>query len=219
MSRGARAPTRPQGAITVPIMRNLSPANVADYLEDDFHTGADHKRHPDRPHLTRLFAEQLTRLNMTTDGSVYEGALPDLELDPREVTPQIERELRGVQVSVPAYMAWGEFGGVRPLDDGASSVTIAGREVTLPFGARIHISSRAWREAGGGEITPLSGHQPQGALHGDHRSSVERPETSETPAAVRVQPGISEDAAARKDGTTHLNTSVPTKHGATGSRH
>lgn len=203
----------------MPIMRNLSPANVADYLTDDFHTGADRRRHPDRPHLARLFAEQLARLDMTSDGEAFRGALPDLELDPGEITPDIERELRGVQVSVPAFAAWGEFGGVRPLDDGASSVTIADRTVTLPLGARLHISSRAWREAGGGAIAPLTGHQPQGALHGDDRSSVERPENPRTPSAVRVDPGISQDAAARSGGHAHLNESVPPARGTTGSRH
>lgn len=123
-----------------------------------------------RPRLAHLFAEQLARLNLTADGAAHHGALPDLELDPAEVDPALADELKGMRISVPAVERWGVFGGLRPTGEGSFSVKLDDESLEIPELARLHLSSRAWREAGEGRVAPLTDQLPASPLHGAERA-------------------------------------------------
>lgn len=165
-----------------------------------------------RPLLARLFAEQLTRLGLATDGQPYEGALPDLELDPAQITEDLARELQGLHVVIPALgTAHGELASVRPAGEGTAQVTLDDETIEVPHTARIHVSSRAWRDAGGGAITPLSGEDVSGPLHGDERapSPGHVMGADDDAAAAAPDAHLKQDAAHRSDTrTVHLNESV-----------
>ncbi|MGP9694247.1 hypothetical protein ACT3TZ_06460 [Brachybacterium sp. AOP25-B2-12] len=105
-----------------------------------------------RPALRDLFARQLARLDLTADGEAVPGAMPDLEIAPSEVTPEIARELEGLTIAIPSVETWGVFGGLRSTGTGAWAVVIGDSTFDIPDSARLHVSSKAWREAGEGEV-------------------------------------------------------------------
>lgn len=187
---------------------------------------------PERPVLARLFAEQLTRLNLTTDGEAHQGALPDLELDPSEITEDLARELQGMQITIPAEgNRWGVFGGIRPVGEDLYSVAVDDDTVELPHTARVHVTSKSWRAAGGGPIPPLDPKEHTGLLHGDERAvspdHVVGGEGGTPRAAVRAEDVGTEaqerreradaDAAARSETRhAHLHESEERPRGASG---
>lgn len=185
---------------------------------------------PERPILARLFAEQLTRLNMTTGGEAHHGALPDLELDPSEITEDLAREMQGMQITIPAEgNRWGVFGGIRPAGDGLYSVVVDEDTVELPHTARLHVTSKSWREAGGGPIPPLDPGEHTGFLHGDERAPspdhVVGGKGGTPRAAVRAEDSEAQEQRERADDDsamrsatrrTHLHESEPRPRGTSG---
>ncbi|GEM_PF-4428435 len=123
-----------------------------------------------RPRLARLFSEQLARLELTADGDAHHGAMPDVELDPAELDPALVDELVGLQISIPAAEAFGVFGGLRPTGEDLFTVTLDDETLEIPHTARLHVSSRSWREADEGAVEQLTGELPASPLHGEERS-------------------------------------------------
>lgn len=105
-----------------------------------------------RPALRDLFARQLARLDLTADGEAAPGAMPDLEIAPSEVTPEIARELHGMIIAIPSIERWGTFGSLRAEGEGTWVVVIGDDASDIPDSARLHVSSKAWHEAGEGEV-------------------------------------------------------------------
>lgn len=124
----------------------------------------------DRPRLARLFSEQLSRLKLTAEGDAHHGAMPDVELDPAELDPALVDELVGLKVSIPAVKRFGVLGGLRPTGEDAFTVILDDETFEIPHAARLHVSSRSWREAHEGPVPQLTDELPASPLHGEERS-------------------------------------------------
>lgn len=123
----------------------------------------------DKPILARLFAEQIERMKLTTEGATHHGTNPDVVLTPAELTEPLLAELVGMTIAIPSLDTWGVLRGARRTTDAGAAapadredpdaapadpdaialvVTLDDREVEVPASARLHVTERAWHEAG-----------------------------------------------------------------------
>jgi hypothetical protein len=107
------------------------------------------------PLLAGLFAAQFARERAVDDGGAPSGAMPDVLLDPAHVTGALGAELDRVTVAIPRLRAWGPLREVEALEDGFA-VTLGDERVEIPATERLHVTERAYREAGGAPVVQYS---------------------------------------------------------------
>lgn len=106
----------------------------------------------DKPFLAQLFADRMAELNLTTERHRHDGAMPDLTIPPSEISPQLEAEMRGMMITIPAMNRWGVFSSVRHNDEDAFTVVLDDDPIDLNDATRLHVSAGAWREVGQGDV-------------------------------------------------------------------
>lgn len=134
------------------------------------------------PLLAALFAEQMARQRIADDGGTYHGAMPDVLLDPAQVDGPLMAELDRMSIEIPRVEAWGQFHGIEEVP-GGFVVLLGDDRVEIPADMRLHVTERAYREAGGAEVRQYSPEE------------IERRRTEADPAAVLSE--ARDDAAPR----------------------
>lgn len=105
-----------------------------------------------KPYLAQLFADCMAELNLSTEQLWHYGSMPDITLPPSEIGPELETEMRGMMVSMPCKGRWGVFREIRRTGVNAFTVVLDDEEIDLNDTARLHVTARAWREAGLGDV-------------------------------------------------------------------
>ncbi|MBK0331690.1 hypothetical protein I8D64_09770 [Brachybacterium sp. MASK1Z-5] len=123
------------------------------------------------PLLAALFAEQMARQRIADDGGVHHGAMPDVLLDPAHVEGPLLAELDRMSIEIPRVEAWGTFHGIEAID-GGFAVLLDDDRVEIPADMRLHVTERAYRQAGGADVRQ---YPPE---------EIERRHTEADPAAV-----------------------------------
>lgn len=103
------------------------------------------------PLLAALFAEQMARQRIADDGGVHHGAMPDVLLDPAHVQGPLMAELDRMSIEIPRMEAWGTFHGIEAID-GGFAVLLDDDRVEIPSDMRLHVTERAYRQAGGADV-------------------------------------------------------------------
>ncbi|MCG7309493.1 hypothetical protein [Brachybacterium sp. ACRRE] len=123
------------------------------------------------PLLAALFAEQMARQRIADDGGAHHGAMPDVLLDPTHVEGPLLAELDRMSIEIPRVEAWGTFHGIEAID-GGFAVLLDDDRVEIPADMRLHVTERAYRQAGGADVRQ---YPPE---------EIERRRTEADPAAV-----------------------------------
>lgn len=106
----------------------------------------------EKPYLAQLFADVMADLNLTTERIRHYGSMPDIPLPPSEISAEVEAEMRGMMITIPSMNCWGVFSSVRHTGVDAFTVVLDDEPIELNDATRLHVTARAWREAGGGEV-------------------------------------------------------------------
>ncbi|GAB2541715.1 hypothetical protein [Brachybacterium huguangmaarense] len=128
--------------------------NIAAVASDDPQTGpVPDTRTIDRPLLAAMFADQIRAAGLAADDTTLHGTMPDVVITLADLTPELLAEMTGLAVTIPPVPdAWGTLRDVRRDGDGYTVVFDEREVADLPPLTPLHVTARAWDEAGEGDV-------------------------------------------------------------------